>query len=107
MTSAKTTLPCETRETALARASALPMESRCLEMIASTVGLGSFALHGMKAAKANPKAIDACRAVVFELIVFIDRHGYFEWGFGGGHTPLYIADLELDIAVDLRFRGCC
>src|SRR5215472_12013504 len=101
MTSAKTTLPCETRETALARASALPMESRCLEIIASTVGFDSFAPQGTIPARTTPKAMHARCALAFGLIIFIDRHRYIEGSFGDGHTPLHIADLELDIAVDL------
>ena len=78
MISAKTTFPCEIRETAAARASALPMESRCLEIIASLVGFGSFAVHEITAARITPKVIDACRVVFFGLIIFIDGHRYFE-----------------------------
>src|SRR5215472_7188394 len=107
MISAKTTFPCETRDTAAARASALPMESRCLEIIASLVGFGSFAAQGITAARTIPKMIDACRALFLELVIFIDGHRYFERCLRGRHTLLHIADLELDTAVDLRLCDGC
>ncbi len=72
-------------------------------MTASADSFGSFALHGITAARVNPTMIAVCRAVCLNLVIFIDSQPCFEWGFGSGHTLLHITNLELDGAVNLCF----